>query len=363
MATPNTSNTANANWRAGVLNNYTVMPKNLTQYNAFRGVTDFTQIGQFNQFEKGYSFLSVIAMPKFIEVLAKQDDEVAKMCFSFKHKLEYEFRGLSGLTDVTAQTNTITDGINEVAYINRVTMDTSITVTMPYFENTGSLITKFSEYYLTGIKDRISQAKTYHGAIRAGLIEPGLENEVFTLLYYVTDNTMLSLERAVLLANCQLTQATVSNYDGSREDIGTNVPYDISFTAFPIMGTMVDKAAKALLEEITGVKVSPTKVGSPAERYTDVNAQGTYLGPETMGNHSKPIYTAYLDSADYLYGIMDETLTSASVANTKLTDAIANSTSDSETDNTAYNNIKGWRAQGESDRTKNLNTDTNPFTT
>lgn len=358
-STTNTSNTANTNWRAGVLNNYTLMPKNLTQYNAFRGVTDFTQIGQFDQFERGYSFLAVISMPKFINVLAAQDEEVAKMCFSFKHMLEYEFRGLSGLPDITAQQNNITDGINEIQYVSRVTYDTSITVTMPYFEKKGSLISKFSEYYLTGIKDPKSQAKTYHGAIRAGLIEPGLENEVFTLLYYVTDNTMLSLERAVLLANCQLTQATTSNLDGSREDIGANVPYDISFTGFPVMGTMVDKAAKALLQDITGVKVAPSKVGSPAERYQDQKAQGTYIGTESLGNHTKPVYTAYLDSADYLYGIMDESLTAANVANPVLTNAIANSTSDVEADNTAYNNLRTWRQQGNDART--LISQENPF--
>lgn len=343
---PNTSNTANAQWRAGVLNNYTVMPKNLTQYNAFRGVTDFTQIGQFNQFEKGYNFLSVISMPKFINVLAGQDEAVAKMCFSFKHMLEYEFRGLSGLPDIVGQTNAITDGINEMAYINRVTMDTSATVTMSYFEKTGSLIEKFTEYYLTGIKDRISQAKTYHGAIRAGLIEPGLENEVFTLLYYVTDNTMLSLERAVLLANCQLTNAQTSMYDGQREDIGSNVPYDISFTCFPIMGTMVDKAAKALLQDITGVKVVPEKVGSPAERYQNQKNQGDFVENEKMANHTKPKYVAYLDSADYLYGIMDETLTDANIANPTLTNAISKSTTDSDTDNSAYQQAINSRNAG-----------------
>ena len=37
----------------GILNNYSIRPRNLTQYTAFRGVTDFTQIGQFAQFETG----------------------------------------------------------------------------------------------------------------------------------------------------------------------------------------------------------------------------------------------------------------------------------------------------------------------
>lgn len=270
----------------GILNNYTIKPKNLTQYTAFRGVTDFTQIGQFAQFETGYSFLSVIQMPVYLTKLAELDTNVASLVNSFKHMLEYEFRGLDGLPDVNAETYSITDGINEQNLINKVTQDTSVTISMNYFEKQGSLITKFSEYYLTGIKDRMTQAKTYHGLIKNGLLEPGPENEVFTLLYYVTDNTMLRLEKAVLLANCQLTKAETSMYNTTRGDIN-NKEMTIEFTCFPISGYEVDKAAKSLLEDITGVNVS---VSNSSVQYKVMSEENV----------------AALDSNDYTYGIMDK---------------------------------------------------------
>ena len=303
----------------GIINDYTVKPKNLTMYTAFRGVTDFTQIGQFNQFETGYSFLSVIAMPKFIEQLAVEDpNNIKPMVQSFKHMLEYEFRGLSGLPDIAGQTGTITDGINEVQYINRVTMDTSITVSIPYFEKSGSLITKFTEYYLTGIKDRMSQAKTYHGLIAADKLDPGLENEVFTLLYYVTDNTYLRLERAVLLANAQLVSAETSMYDSSRDNIN-NHETTIQFNCFPIMGEKVDRAASALLQDITGVNVTY----SSDDRYDPVYkklSDGSYAvnsaADDTRRNSGD---RAALDSNDYMYGIMDQR---SGAVNTVLSDAI-----------------------------------------
>ena len=112
--------------------------------------------------------------------------------------LEYEFRGLDGLPDIQGETFEITDGINTQNIINKVTSETAITVSsnsyphtgkqfhsivtslLPisplvveyievsafvnwqlhnrYFEKSGSLIAKFNEYYLTGIKDRQSQA-------------------------------------------------------------------------------------------------------------------------------------------------------------------------------------------------------------
>jgi hypothetical protein len=198
-----------------LFNEHTITPRNLTQYTAFRGITDFTQIGQFDQYETGYQFLEVIGLPKFVAAYAKKDTEFKNIVKSFVHMLEFEFRGLDGLNDLTTDTMSITDGINEQRMINRVSWDTSVNISMPYFEKRGSLITKFSEWYLTGIKDPKTQAKTYHGLIADNTCEPGFDNEVFTLLYYVTDNTMLRLERAVLLCNCQLTKAELSMYNGS----------------------------------------------------------------------------------------------------------------------------------------------------
>lgn len=277
----------------GLVNNYSIKPKNLTQYTALRGVVDFTQLGQFDQFETGYAFLSVIKMPKFIEILGEQDSAVGHMVNSFKHMLEYEFRNLSGLPDITADTMTLTDGANEQRLINNVTKDTSVTITTNYFERRGSLITKFIEYYLTGIKDPMSKAKTYHGLIKEGKLEPGLENEVFTFMYYVTDNTMLRLEKAYLLANVQPIQAQTSMYDFEKGNM-SNQDIGIQWNCFPITGYMVDKAAKKLLEDITGVSVNVT---------------------DSAGNVSHTVNTtekvAALDSYDYKYGIMDEKSPSA----------------------------------------------------
>jgi hypothetical protein len=269
----------------GLINNYTIRPRNLTQYTAFRGVTDFTQIGQFNQFETGYSFLSVIQMPKFLRVLAKNDANVNSLVSSFKHMLEYEFRGLTGLPDITGETFELTDGVNTQNIINKVTSDTSITVSSNYFEKSGSLITKFTEYYLTGIKDRISQAKHYHGLIKNNLLQPGYENEVFTMMYYVTDNTMLRLEKAYLLCNCQLTKAETSIYDSTKGDIG-NKEMTIEWNCFPVWGYEVDKAAKVLLEDITGVSA-------------DVKNNVLKYSVDTTKS------VAALDSNDYLFGVLN----------------------------------------------------------
>ena len=273
----------------GILNNYVITPKDITGYKARRGIMDFTQLGMFDQFETGYSFLSVLRMPKFLTIAAEQDESIRKMVNSFRYMMEYEFRGLSGLPDITANTFELTDGANSTMLINDVVKDTSVSVNMNFFEKRGSLITKFSEYYLTGIKDPYSKAKTYHGLVEQNLCEPGLENEVFTLLYYVTDNTMRRLEKAYLLCNAQLTKAETSIYDSERGQMG-NKDLSVEFNCFPITGYEVDKAAAKLLSDIVGTEYQTTN------------------GVQSFVKHDiKSDIPAALDSAAYKFGVMDET--------------------------------------------------------
>lgn len=268
----------------GIVNEYVKKPKTLTQYTAYRGVTDFTQVGQFSQYETGYSFLSVIGMPKFMTELAKEDSNyVAPLVVGFKHMLEYEFKGLDGLPDISTDMITIDNGIQQLNMIGKVTEETSVTVSMEYYEKTGSPITKFAEYYLTGIKDKRSGAKTYHGLIANGKLPAGYENEVFTFMYYATDNTYLQLEKAVLLTNAQLTKCE-NIYNTTRGDI-SNKALSLEFQCFPITGREVDAAASKLLRQVTGVNVERNTAGIPT------------LSVDSTGHKN----VAVLDSYDYNY--------------------------------------------------------------
>ena len=284
-----------------IANNYVSNPKDLSTFNAYRGVTDFSQIGQFNQYESGYQWLFVIKMPDFMEKLATMDTNIMNIVKSFRHILEYEFRGLDGLPDITADTFEITDGINSQRMINKVTQETSVEISSSYFEKRGSAITKFSEIYLTGIKDRMSQAKTYHGLIKNGQMEPGLEHEIFTMIYIATDNTYYNIENAYLLANCQLTKAE-NIYNGSRDNI-SNKEISVSWNAFPITGLDVDKASKTLLESVTGVHVK--KSGYEKGNYS---TSGVAMhNVKTVGEASGAAeQDAILDSNSYKWGVMQK---------------------------------------------------------
>lgn len=242
--------------------NYIKMPRNVSEYTLMKGVTDFSNLKQFDVFESGYSFLTVVGVPDFMTSLASQNAAVKNLQDGFVHIMEGEFRGLSGIPDITADAGTISNGTNEMMIVNNVTMDTSITVEMTFWERSGSLITNYLNYYLTGIKDPYSKAKTYHGLVGSGVYsDPGPQFEVFTFLYYVTDNTMRKVEKAYLLANAQPTMAPNSQlYNSTRGTIEFQ-EINVSFNCFPIIGDQINKYASMMLQnDLTVNTGNPRKI-------------------------------------------------------------------------------------------------------
>ena len=206
-------------------------PREIVNYNLFRGVTDWTNLKQFDYYEKGYPFLIVLRYPKFIELNMQYESPATQtMLKSYLHILEHEFVGLEGIENITTATGEFTNGIRTVNYINKVEQ-ASGTFTMNFRERSGMVITKFNEYYLTGVKDKETQVKTYHGLIDTlrertdtgfkYTFDPGVDKEVFTFLYFVTDNTMSQIEAAYLICGAQPTTAELSIADQKKGEIDT----------------------------------------------------------------------------------------------------------------------------------------------
>ena len=228
--------------------NYIKMPRSVSEYTLMKGVTDFSNLKQFDVMESGYAFLTVVSTPRFMNDLAALDAKVANLQNGFVHILEGEFRGLSGLPDLEGGAGTLSNGVNEIQLLNNVSMDTSITVSMSFWERSGGLIMNYLNYYLTGIKDPYSKAKTYHGLVGTkGYYDPGPDYEVFTFLYYVTDNTMRKIEKAYLLANAQPINAPngqVYNITKGQIDF---VEVETNFVCYPIVGDQVNMYANMML--------------------------------------------------------------------------------------------------------------------
>lgn len=225
---------------------YKKKPFSTASYTMMRGTIDFSNPAQFNLYESGYQFLTVVSRPRFIEMLADTDTEVANSLKLFCWILENEFRGLSGINNITIDPLEFTDNISTINTIGKVNQQSATEISMSFTERSGGAMTSFIEYYLKGLKDPRTQFKTYHGLIKDGKLAAGFENEVFHLLYIVTDNTGLGLEKAFLFACAQPTTAQLDIYNGEKGAIEKK-DIDVPFQCFLIDGDEVDKRAVKML--------------------------------------------------------------------------------------------------------------------
>lgn len=227
---------------------YLKTPRDLTGYNLMTGVTDFGNLVQFNMYEGGYAALICIKIPKFLEKLADSNEQYAALINNYQHIIEREFKSLDGIEDITSEDLEINDGINAMNVTGKVTMQGGTNFSMRYQEKSGSPITRLHELYLRGIRDpRGAQVKHYHGLIKDGKLEAGFENETFTYLYIVTDNTMLNIEKAYLLIAAQPTTARTSIYTYEKGGVEFK-DVDVEFRAFPITSNKIDQKAQKYLD-------------------------------------------------------------------------------------------------------------------
>lgn len=309
--------TINKDANLNKLNKFTVKSRMTSaDYQMMRGSIDFSNAKLFNLYESGYNFLKVLAIPEYVRVFGENNTSVKDMLELFCWILEYEFRGLDGIEDITAEDMEYTDGISTLATIGKVTQQSVGEVSMNFTERSGLVITKFISWYLKGIKDPRTQAKTYHGLIKAGKMVGGFENEVFQLLYIVTDNTTLGLEKAYLLANAWPNKAETSLLASQKGEIDKK-EISVTFKCFVIDGEDVDALAiralsyihekdavskyysaignenttAATIAENTGHAKNPTVLDSSAGRY------GVNNTPDTSSNGM--IYKAIDDAMGY----------------------------------------------------------------
>lgn len=245
-------------------------PNPVTSFTLFRGVTDYTNLAQFDLYESGYSFLILLDIPKFMDNLRAVDStNYAPLIDNYRHLIEYEFRGVQGIEDLTAETTPLSNGITDLNIITRVTEQGGTQFTMNYFERSGSIITKTHELFLRGVKDPRTQVKRYHGLLkgpistRTSTIENGTASEdsgalmqdkgygyeLFHFLLIVTDNTAYNIEKAYILAACQPSLAHTSIYNVTRGEIQFQ-EIGVQFNGLPIPGRIVTQKARDFLNEI-----------------------------------------------------------------------------------------------------------------
>ena len=247
----------------------TLAPNPVTSYTLFRGVTDYTNLAQFDLYETGYSFLILLQMPYFMDKLQENNDDYRSLITNYRHIIEYEFRGAQGIEDITGETSPLQNGITDVNIITKVTEQGGSSFSMNYFERSGSVITKTHELFLRGIKDPKTQVKRYNGLLQSPLTtrnraistmetdkdsqnimqDKGYQYEIYNFLLMVTDNSALNIEKAYILASCQPALANTSIYNVTRGEIQFS-EMAVQFNGIPLPGKAVNAKAQDFLNYI-----------------------------------------------------------------------------------------------------------------
>ena len=210
-----------------------------------------------------------------------------KLCNNFYKILETEFKGLDGLDDMSADSMSISDGFSTLNVLGKVNYATNQEITLKYTEKAGSTISRYAESYLRGIRDPRTGVKHYNGCLTTmtldpvdlrgkkvasnayyadgfqatntkltprvkynGLINPSLENEVFTFLYIVLDNTWTQIEKAYLLCNAQLNKIPLGQVANMEKGNIELAEIDLSFNCFVVSNANVNAAAAKYLPKI-----------------------------------------------------------------------------------------------------------------
>lgn len=240
-----------------------------------RGAVDFTNANAFNLYEKGHSVLKVLSVPNFMTAWALKTGNT-ELVQNFCKILEQEFKGLDGLDDMSADSMDITDGISTLNVLGKVNYATNQEITMRYTEKAGSTLSRYCETYLRGIRDPRTLVKHYNGCldlegastseldkayncsthtfseynVKNTKCQPGFENEIFTFLYIVMDNTWLQPEKAYLLCNSQITKAPMGQLHNSEKGSIELQEIDLTFNTFVVTNANVNAAAAKYINTI-----------------------------------------------------------------------------------------------------------------
>ena len=225
--------------------------KDLTKYSLFLGGLNVKAkaLEQYNPLKTGYTRIFVVQMPKFMNRILPIASK------NFKHMIEYGFKSIDGIQNLTMEYEAITGGYAGRSFeIPTILKDETNAITIKLQEMSGSPVREYIEMWLSGISDPHTGLCHYHGALdkdsatgNAGM-EAIQANQVAEMIYVSTDNTGREIEFACLLSNMipKVVKRDHYNYESGTHNA---VEYDIEFTCTMYTSPDVNEVAKLLLDK------------------------------------------------------------------------------------------------------------------
>ena len=161
----------------------------------------------------------------------------------FKHILEYGNTGVSGLGDITLETESMTGGYaGKSVDMATIAKDDTQSFTVKVYEFAGSPVRNLLHLWITGISDPMTGLATYHGST----LPVNQANHTAEFIYLVTDRSGNEVEYACMLANCIPKKVPEDhfNYEAGSHSLTT---IDVEFTAVKYESLAINTYASRLL--------------------------------------------------------------------------------------------------------------------
>lgn len=224
-------------------NKNSVSDKTLTQYALFAGGLDMTNASaeNYDPLITGYGRLFMVRKPKFLQKETSYSSDLTV----YKHILEYGNTGVSGINDITTETDNMTGGYagKQVELMTGAKDDTT-SFTVKVYEFTGSPIRKINHLWISGVSDLMSGLATYHGTD----LPVKQSNHTAEFIYVVTDRSGQNVEYACMFANCfpKSVKEDHFNYDAGTHNL---VQLDVEFSCVKYESIAINYYADQLIQK------------------------------------------------------------------------------------------------------------------
>lgn len=243
---------------------------NFANDNLFAGVWRLNNenLDRFDPFVQGWAAIIWTKCPEFFKY---GDGGKRDVYNQFKYLTERNFKSLSGIGDITLESDNMSSGFtgNELPVATSMKKENT-SFTLKHYEFSGSPIRELYQFWITGIRDPETGIATYHGAIKSQELIYSMKNHTGEILYTVTDASFAigggadSIEFAAYYTNV----------------FPTKIPQDhLNYTAGDHGLTEIDQEFKANFH--TGRKVNQLAVQA-LKTYTITKTYGDY-NPATGG--------------------------------------------------------------------------------
>lgn len=213
----------------------------IQKYALFMGGVNATHesLKAYDPFVSGRARIFMVQLPLHLQSILGTDE-----LNGFKHILEYGCTDISGLADISVDSDQLTGGYNGLSFeIPKMAKDDTNSLTIQCYEFSGLPIRSTLHTWVNSALDIQTGLSTYYGDDKLEHIQA---NQTAEFIYVVTDNTGKQVEYACLYANCfpKKVDTDFLNYSSGQHEL---VKTSIEFSATKYESIQINYVAKALL--------------------------------------------------------------------------------------------------------------------